>query len=150
VRDAILFAKPAARVDVEQPRGEAGALLQLCGQGRKELQPRRSELTAEPEFGGRPDEERLCLGSVETGQLGSVPTFQAVAACRSADRHDRDAGRREGLRVALHRALGDFEPLGELHGSQLPTRLQHEQERDETTRAHVASLFEKHDRRWRE
>jgi hypothetical protein len=49
VRDTVLFAKPPARVDVEQPRGAAGALLQLRRQRRKELQPRGGELAAEAE-----------------------------------------------------------------------------------------------------
>ena len=138
VRDAVLLAKPAARVDVEEPRGAAGALLQLGGQRGEELQPRGGQLAAEPELGRGPDEERLRLGGVEPGQPRPVAALQAVAARRPAHRDDRDAGRGERLRVALHRPLGHLEPLGELRGGQLAPRLEHEQERDETARAHVS------------
>ncbi len=137
MRHAVLFAKPATRIDVEESRGPVGALLQLRGQGREELQPRRGQFAAESELGCRPDEERLRLGSVEPGQLRPVAALQVVAACRSTNRDDRDAGLRECLRVALHRSLGDLEPLGELPGSQLAPRLQLEQERDQTACAHV-------------
>ena len=150
VRDAVLLAKPAARVDVEEPRGPAGPLLQLRGQRREELQPGRGQLAAESELGRRPDEERLRLGGIEPGQLRPVAALEPVAAGRAADGDDRDAGVRERLRVALHRPLRDLEPLGELGGGQLPSRLQHEQERDETACTHSAKLFHEHDRRWRE
>ena len=148
--DSVLFAKPTMRVDMEEPFGAAGALLQLRRQGGKKLQPRRGQLAAEPELGCGPDEERLRLSRVEPGQLRPVAALEAVAACRSPDRHDRDAGRPECLCVALHRSLGNLEPLGELRGSQLPPRLEHEQKRDETASAHDPSLFQEHDRRWRE
>ena len=137
MRDPVLFTKPAARLEVEQPRRSVGALLQLGGQGGEELQPCRRQLAAESELGCRSDEERLRLGSVEAGQLRPVAAIQAVAACRAPDGDDRDAGLRECLRVALHRSLGHLEPLGELRGGQLPPRLQHEQKGDEPARAHV-------------
>ena len=66
VRDSVLFAKPATRVDVEEPRRSAGAVLQLRGQRRQELQPCGGQLAAEPKLCGRPDEERLRLRGVES------------------------------------------------------------------------------------
>jgi hypothetical protein len=86
------------------PRGFVGALLQIRGQGREELQPRRGQLAAEPELGCRPDEERLRFGSVEAGELRPVAALQAIAARRPTNGDDRDAGLRERLRVALHRS----------------------------------------------
>ena len=135
MRDAVLLAEPAARVDVEE-RGPAGPVLQLRGQRGEKLQPGRGQLAAEPELRGRTDEERFGLDGVEPGSALSGSRAPAVAARRPAHRDDRDAGRGQRLRVPLHRPLGHLEPLGELDGGQLPPRLQHQQERDETARAH--------------
>ncbi len=136
MRDAILLAEPAACVDVEELRSPAGAVLQLRGQRGEELQPGRSQLAAESQLRRRADEERLRLDRVETRQLRPVAALQAIAARRPAHRDDRDARRGQRLRVPLHRPLGHLEPLGELDGGQLPARLEHQQERDETARAH--------------
>ena len=136
MRDAVLLAEPAARIDVEELRGTAGAVLQLRGQRGEELQPGGGQLAAEPQLRRRADEERLGLDRVEARQLRPVAALQAIAARRAAHRDDRDARRCQCLRVPLHRPLGDLEPLGELDGGQLPARLQHQQERDETARAH--------------
>src|SRR5262245_43096315 len=132
VRNAVLLAEPAARVDVEQPRGPPGPLLKVGGQGRDQLQPGCGQLATESEFGRRPDEERLRFRGIEPGQPGSIPTLEPVAARGAADGDDRDSGFRESLGVALHRPLRDPEQLGEVDRVQLPTGLQHEQERDET------------------
>ena len=134
--DAVLLAKPAACIDVEELRGPAGPVLQLRGERGEELQPGRRELAPEPQLRGRADEEGLCLDCVETGQLRPVAALQAIAARRAAHRDDRDTGRGQRLCVPLHRPFGHLEPLGELDGGQLPPRLQHQQERDETARAH--------------
>ena len=126
---------------MEEPRGSPGPLLQLRGQRREQLQPRRGQLAAEPELRRRPDEERLRLGGIEPGQLRPVAALEPVAARGPAHGDDRDACRGECLRVALHRPLRDLEPLGELHGGELTARLQHEQERDETACAHVGKAI---------
>ena len=123
MRDAVLLAEPAARVNVEQSRGPPGPLLQVRGQGRDELQPGCGQLAAEPEFGRRPDEERLRFRGIESGQPCSIPALEPVAARGAADGDDRDAGFREGLSVALHRPLRDSEQLGEFDRVQLPTGL---------------------------
>ena len=108
-----------------------------AGQRREQLQPRRGQLAAETELGRRPDEERLRLDGIEAGQLRPVAALEPVAAAGAPNGDDRDAGCRERLRVALHRPLRDLEPLGELRRGELPSRLQHEQERDETACAHA-------------
>ena len=63
MRHAVLGAKPAARVEVEEPRGARGALLELVRERREHLQPGCRELAAETELGRRPRaprrEERL-------------------------------------------------------------------------------------------
>jgi 4-alpha-glucanotransferase len=81
VRDAVLLAKPATGVDVEEPRGAVCALLQLGGQGREELQPRRGQLAAEPEqraqgeavLGAILDEAGATIVIAE--DLGVIPPF---------------------------------------------------------------------------
>ena len=138
---AVLLAKPAARVDVEELRGSPGPLLQLGRQRGEQLQPRGRELTAEPELGRGADEERFGLGAVETGELRPVAALEAVAAGRSPDRDDRNPCLGESLRVALNGPLGDLEPLGEVDRRQLTARLQEEQKRHEPARAHVSSLI---------
>ena len=141
MRHAVLLAEPAARVDVEPLRRAACALLQLGRQGGEQLQAGGGELAAEPELGGRADEERLRLVDVEAGQLRPVPALEAVAAGRAARRHDRNAGGGERLCVALDRALGDLEPLGKLVRRQVAPRLQHEQKGHETRCAHRSRLL---------
>src|SRR5262249_31777998 len=91
VRDAVLLAEPAARVDVEQSRGPPGPLLQVGRQRRDELQPGCGQLAAESELGRRPDEERLRFRGIEPGQLCSVPALEPVAARGAADGGARDA-----------------------------------------------------------
>ena len=54
MRDAILLAEPAARVDVEELCSPAGTLLQLGGQRREQLQARRSELRPSPSSAAGP------------------------------------------------------------------------------------------------
>ena len=54
VRHGVLGAKPAARVEVEEPRGARRPLLQLLRERREQLEARGRELAAEAELGGRP------------------------------------------------------------------------------------------------
>jgi len=150
VRNAILFAKPAPGIDMEEPCGAVGALLQFFGKRCQELQLRRREFPAEAELGGRPDEQCLGFGRVQPRQLRAIAALQSVAACRAANGDDGHASCSQSLRVALHRSLGDLEALGELRHGQVTTRLQDEQEGDETAGTHGVRLFEKHDRRWRD
>src|SRR5262249_52874786 len=67
VRHAVLLAKPAAHIDVEETRGSPGPLLELRRKRGEELEARRRELAAEPQLSGGPDKERLGLGGVEPG-----------------------------------------------------------------------------------
>ena len=91
----------------------------------------------------------ITVGAGEDARQIAI-ALQPEAACRPADREHRDRGRRESLGVALHRPLGNLEPLGELRDSHLPPRLEKEQEGHEPARTHAWSLFHKHDIRWRE
>jgi hypothetical protein len=108
VRHAVLLAEPAAHVDVEELRRAARALLELLRQGGEELQARRSELAAEAELGGGPDEERLRLDRVEAGQLRAVAALEAIAAGRPAHGDDRHSRGGQRLCISLHRPLRDL------------------------------------------
>ena len=50
VRNLVLRAKPASRVEVEEARGSARALLELVWKCREDLEPCGGELAAEPEL----------------------------------------------------------------------------------------------------
>jgi hypothetical protein len=72
MRDAVLGPEPAARVEMEEPRGARRAPLKLRGQRREQLQPCRRELAAEAELGGGAGhprrEQRLCLIGGQAGE----------------------------------------------------------------------------------
>ena len=146
MRDAVLRPEPAARVEVEEPRGARRPLLQLRRQRGEQLQPRRRELAAEPELRGRTGhargEQRLRLVGRQRRQPGAVAAGEPVAARRAAHRLHGHARGGERLHVAVHRPHRDLQPLGEVRRRQLAPRLQEQQERDEPRRAHFLNMTE--------
>jgi hypothetical protein len=143
MRRLVLTPEPAACVEVEQAHRALGPLLQLGRQSGEHLQARVRENASEPELGGGPDEQRLRLLTGQTRELRAVPAGEPVAPGRAAHRLHRDARIRERLDVALDRPFGDLEPVGELGRGQLPPRLQEEQERDQSTGAHLPRIHDK-------
>ena len=153
MRDAVLGAEPATRVEVEEPLRPRRPLLEFGRERGQHLQPGGGELAAEPELGRRPrharGEERLRLVRGQAGEPGAVAAGEPVAACGPAYRLDRDSGRRERLDVAMDRAHRHLQPLGYVGGRELSACLEQQQERDESGGAHPnGTLGDKHDRRW--
>ena len=146
MRNAVLRPEPAARVEVEEPGRTRRPLLELRRQRREQLQPRRRQLAAETELRGRTGhacgEQRLRLVGGEPGQPGAVAAGEPVAAGGPAHRLDRDAGGAERLDVAVHRPHRDLQPPGDVRRRQLAPRLEEQQERDETRRAHFLNMTE--------
>ena len=129
----------------EEPGGAIGALLKLRRERGEQLEPRCGELTAEAQLRGRPDEERLCFGGVEPRQLRAIAVLEPIAARRPPHGHDGHTRVGERKRVSLNRPLGYVEALRELRCRHLSSRLQDEEERHETRRAHGWSVFHKGD-----
>ena len=141
MRHGVLRAKPAARVEMEEPRRARRPLLQLLRKRRQQLEARGRELTAEAELGGRArhpgGEERLGLVARQPGQPRAVAAREPVTARRAAHGLHRHAGGCERLDVAMDRPDRDLEPLRHLGRREQPARLEQEQERDEPGCAHV-------------
>ena len=138
MRGLVLAAEPASRVEVKEPHGPLGSLLELGRQCCQDLQARVREHPAKPELGRRADEQGFRLVARQTGEPGAVAACEPVAARRAAQRLDRHPRGGEGLRVALDRPLRHLELFGELCGGELPPGLQEQEERDQPARTHPA------------
>ena len=130
--NAVLGAKPAARVQVEEALRPRRPLLELGRERGEQLQPGGGKLAAETELGRRARhpgcEERLRLVAGQPGQPGAVAAREAVAPRRPAQRLHRHARGREGVDVAVHRAHRHLQPLCNVGRRQLAACLEQEQE----------------------
>src|SRR5262249_57423567 len=90
--------------------------------------------------GGADDQPPGPLGR-QAGERGRVTAREPVAARGAAQRLDRHARLRERFGVALNRPLGDLEMARELSSRELPTRLQEQEQRDQSARAHRAQIY---------
>jgi hypothetical protein len=143
MRDRVLGAEPAARVEVEVALCPGRSLLQLGRERGQHFQPSVCQHTAEAELCGRGwcNEQRLRLGGGEACQLRPVATRKSIAACRPANGLDRNACCRERLDVAVHGTDRHLEVRGELLRGQLAPHLEQEQQRNEPRRPHRAGTY---------
>ena len=140
MRNGVLRAEPAARVEVEVALGASRPLLQLGRKRGEDFQPGVRKHAAEAELGSRRrrDEERLRLGSREAGELRAVPPDQPVAPRGPPHGLHRHAGSPERLDVSVDRPHGDLEVRGELLRRRLAPQLEQEQQGDKPCRPHRA------------
>jgi hypothetical protein len=117
---------------------------QLTRQRRTQLQLRGGQHRTEAQLGGRTgdagQEQGAGLVAGHAGQPGAVAVQQLVAAGRAAIGVNRDAGGSQGLHVAVDGAHRDLELVGQFARRHPAPGLQQQQERDETTGAHLGTL----------
>lgn len=111
--------------------------LRQCG---PHLELGRGEDGAQAQLGGGTgrsgEEEGLGLPGGEAGQPGAVAVEEAVATGVARVAVQRDARRAQCLDVAVDRAHGHLQLLGELGGGHPAPGLEQEEDRDESAGLH--------------
>ena len=148
-RQALDAAMPAGHVQVEPLGDPARPAPQFLRHRRVQLELRRREDRAQPEFGGSDRQtrqrKRLRLFLGQPGQPRAIARDQAIPARPAAVGIHRDAGRGQRIDVPVHRAHGDFQLGGELLGRHPAAVLQQEKHRKKPAGTHAPSLTEKAD-----
>jgi len=132
VRLVATTAEPARRVEVEPISRERRAFRQLFWQGRQQLQLGGTQHGAEAELTHRPGhtgcEQRLRLLGGQAGQTGSITLEELAPTVRSGLGVDGHTRRAQRLEVAVDRAHGDLERLGQLRSRHPAACLQQQEQ----------------------
>ncbi|GAA2064351.1 hypothetical protein GCM10009801_08900 [Streptomyces albiaxialis] len=138
---ALRAGPPGAGVDEDAPAGQLGGGPVGRGQGGHHLAQGRTERALQAErrmgaLGGQHEQGTRLVG----GQPGDVRTEageQGDAAVPAALGVDGHSGGREGLDVAVDRAGGHLQALGQFGGGNAAPGLEKQQDRQETVGFHV-------------
>ena len=82
------------------------------------------------------DEQGLGLAGAQPGHIGRVTGQERAPPARPAFGVDGDAGRRQGVEVAIDRPDRHFEPAGQVGRAQPAVGLEQEEQREEPVGLH--------------
>ena len=133
--------EPAGRIEMESLGDARCSRTELRRKGRQHLELGCAHHGAKSELcswaGQARHEQRLRLVRREAGQPRPIAVDQTHSAAGTSLGVDRHAGLAQGVDVAVNRPNRHFELLGQLTGRQATTRLQEEQDVDQSTGAHL-------------
>jgi hypothetical protein len=132
---------PSSLIEMDaRPRFFRGAPLNV-GKAAFQLLEGPIQSAIQPEIGQRAragKEQRANLVVAKVRERTPIAVCERDAAVRAAFGIDRYPGSAEGIDVAIDRALGDFELLGQDASRALPARLEQQQQRNEPIGFHSA------------